>query len=147
MAATHLIDLEGVSSLGYSIVPGTTISSATTTDGTAVDCQTFEGPIHGFFLTGNAGDASTVITFSLVECATSGGSYSAIADGALDALAASATANDNLVMVVSAKKRTMRYVKARVVTAGGTPSVPASAFILGRKKISGAGNGAQVNSY
>ena len=142
--ATNLIDIQTVGLLGHSIAPGTTISSETTTDGTAIDMQLSDGPIHGFFHIGNAGDASTVITMSLVECATSGGSYTAISDGALTALTASASANDNTVHCVSAAKRTMRYVKCRVVTLGGTPSVPISAFVLGRKKISGSGTGYQA---
>jgi hypothetical protein len=142
MAATHLIDLEHIADAQDSIVPGTTISSDTTTSGNAVDCLGMEGPVHGVFLTGNAGDASTTIQFKLQECATSGGSYTDIADGVNDALAGSATANDNLVTIISATKRTMRYVKCVVVTAGGgTPSVPVAAFVLGRKKISGTGTG------
>ena len=137
-----MIDFENNALLGYSIVPGTTISTDTTTSGTAVDCQTTEGPIHGFFLTGNAGDASTLIQFKLQESDTSGGSYTDIADGVNTALAASATANDNQVIVISAAKRSKRYVKAVVVTSGGgTPSVPVAAFVMGRKKITGSGQG------
>ena len=142
MSATFMIDFENNALLGYSIVPGTTISTDTTTSGTAVDCQTTEGPIHGFFLTGNAGDASTLIQFKLQESDTSGGSYTDIADGVNTALAASATANDNQVIVISAAKRSKRYVKAVVVTSGGgTPSVPVAAFVMGRKKITGSGQG------
>ena len=39
-----------------------TISSNTTTNGTAVDAQPFEGPIHAFIVIGDYGDASTVTT-------------------------------------------------------------------------------------
>jgi len=142
VSATFLIDLENTTLLGASIVPGTTISTDTTTSGSAVDCQTTEGPIHGVFLTGNAGDASTTIQFKLQESDTSGGSYTDIADGVNTALAGSATANDNLVTIISATKRSKRYVKAVVVTAGGgTPSVPVAACIVGRKKITGSGQG------
>lgn len=98
--------------------------------------------MHAFFLTGNAGDGSTLIQFKLQESDTSGGSYTDIADGVNTALAASATANDNLVVVISAAKRSKRYVKAVVVTSGGgTPSVPVAAFVMGRKKITGSGQG------
>ncbi len=142
MSATFLTDVEGVALLGYSIVPGTTISSDTTTDGTAVDCLTADGPVTVFFCTGNAGDADTTIQFKVIECDTSSGSYSVVSDGSNDALAASATANDNLVVAITAAKRSKRYVKARVVTAGGgTPSVPVTAFVMSRKKISGSGTG------
>jgi len=142
MSATFLVDLATNTKLGYSIVPGTTISTDTTTSGTAVDCQLTDGPIHGFFCTGNAGDATTTVQFKLTESATSGGSYSDIADGVKTALAGSTTLNDNLVTVVSAAKRKMRYVKCVVVTAGGgTPNVPVAAFVMGRLKISGTGTG------
>lgn len=142
MSATFLTDLKNVSQTGYSIVPGTTISTDTTTSGTAVDCNLTEGPISGVFLTGNAGDSATLIQFKLQECATSGGSYTDIADGVNSALAGSATLNDNLVTIITAAKRTLRYVKAVVVTSGGgTPSVPVAAFVLGRKKIVGSGAG------
>jgi len=142
MSSTFLVDVANVSMVGASVVPGTTINSDTTTDGSAVDCLDVDGPITGVFLTGNAGDASTTITFSLVESDTSGGTYTAMTDGALATLAGSATANDNLVKVVTSAKRTKRYVKCRVVTAGGgTPSVPCAAFVLGRKKIVGTGTG------
>lgn len=140
--STWLTDIEGVALLGASIVPGTTISSDTTTDGSAVDCLTGEGPVTVFFATGNSGDASTTIQFIVVESDTSGGTYTAVADGTNTALAGSATANDNLVVAITAAKRTKRYVKARVVTAGGgTPSVPVTAFVATRKKLVGTGTG------
>ncbi len=142
MSATFFTDVEHVALLGASIVPGTTISTDTTTDGTAVDTLLTEGPITGFFLTGNSGDATSTITFSLVECATSGGSYTAITDGALTTRTGSTTTNDNLAVAVTATNRTMRYVKCRVVTAGGgTPSFPTAAFVMGRRKIVGTGTG------
>lgn len=142
MSATFLVDLENVAFKSYSIVPGTTISTDTTTSGTAVDCLTVEGPVTGVFCTGNAGDGSTLITFKLQECDTSGGSYTDISDGADAALAASTTANDNLVTFITARKRTKRYVKCVVVTSGGgTPAVPATAFVLARKKIVGSNTG------
>src|SRR5574338_19026 len=109
MSATFLIDIANAGITGYSIVPGTTISSDTTTSGTAVDCLLMEGPIHGFFCTGNAGDGSTTIQFKLQECDTSGGSYTDISDG----------------------------VNSAVTAGGGSPSVPVTAFVLGRRKISG----------
>jgi hypothetical protein len=137
-------DLKNTTLLGYSIVPGTTISSDTTTSGTAVDCLLVEGPMTAFFLTGNAGDGSTLIQFKVQESDTSGGSYTDVTDGVLTARAASATLNDNLVIPITFAKRTKRYLKCVVVTSGGgTPSVPCAAFVLGRLKISGSGTGYQ----
>lgn len=142
MSSSFITDLANVSSVGASIVPGTTITTDTTTDGSAVDCLDMDGSVTGVFLTGNAGDASTTLTFSLVESDTSGGTYTAMTDGNLSTLSGSATANDNVVRLVTSAKRTKRYVKCRVVTAGGgTPSVPCAAFVLGRKKIAGTGTG------
>ena len=142
MSATSLIDVAHVATLGHSIAPGTTISTDTTTDGTAIDMQLSDGPITGFFHLGAAGDGTSVIQFKLIECATSGGSYTVISDGTATALAGSTTANDNLVTALTATGRTMRYVKARVVTSGGgTPSFAISAFVMGRKKVSGSGTG------
>ncbi len=142
MSATALLDVQHVGLLGHSIAPGTTISTDTTTDGTAIDMQLSDGPITGFFHLGAAGDGTSVIQFKLIECDTSGGSYTVIADGTATALTASATANDNTVTALTATKRSMRYVKARVVTTGGgTPSFAVSSFVLGRKKITGSGTG------
>lgn len=142
MSATFLVDLEHAVLTGPSILPGVTISTDTTTSGSAVDCLTAEGPVSGVFCTGNAGDASTTLVFKLTECDTSGGSYTDIADGTASTLAASASANDNLVSIITATKRTKRYVKCAVVTAGGgTPSVPVTAFVMARKKIAGSNTG------
>lgn len=145
MSYSHFGDVDSVALSDVdSIVPGTTISSDTTTDGNAVDCLNADDHITGVFLTGNAGDASTVITLSLVESDTSGGSYTAISGASL-ALTASASANDNQVKFISTRLRSKRWVKCRVVTSGGgTPSVPCAAFVLARKKISGSGVGYQA---
>lgn len=135
----HIHDLENAALLGNSI--HATISTDTSTVGTAVDCLLSDGPIHAIISTGNCGDASTSFYVKLTECATSGGSYTDIS-GALSATYTGATLGDNLALAVSTPYRSLRYVKAVVVTSGGgTPSVPIAVTILGRKKISGTGTG------
>ncbi len=123
--------------LGYDLVfcGYSTISTETDTDGVAIDTQLYEGPLHLFAIIGNSGDGSTVITVKLVECATSGGSYTAI-DGSSEVLTASATANDSSTVMVKGENQ-LRYVKSRVVTLGGTPSVPIALALFARKKIGG----------
>ena len=124
-----------------SIVPGTTIASDTTTDGNAVDAVDSDDHITAVFLIGNSGDGSTTVSLRIVESDTSGGSYTLIS-GAQKDLGASATANDNTVHFISTRLRSKRWLKARVVTAGGgTPSVPVAAAFLLRKKITGTGTG------
>lgn len=114
-----------------------TISSDTDTDGTAIDAQTYEGPVHLVALVGNSGDAQTVVAIKLIECATSGGSYTAVT-GASKTLSASATANDNSAHFVRADNYQQRYLKSRVTTSGGgTPSVPIHIGLLAKKKIGG----------
>ncbi len=143
MSATFLPDLANAGLIGYSVAPQT-ISSATTVNGTGVDCLNGDGPVYGIFTTGNCGDGSTVITCFLEESVDNSNAWTAIT-GASSVLAASATANDNLAFVVaSSGNRSKRYVRANVTTLGGTPSVIISGCILTRKHISGSSNGAQV---
>ncbi len=142
MSVTFLADLSTAGLIGYSVAPQT-ISSATTVNGTGVDCLNGDGPVHGIFTTGNCGDGSTVITCFLEE-STDNSTFTAIT-GASTVLAASTTANDNLAFVVSSSgNRTKRYVRANVTTLGGTPSVIISGCILTRKHISGSGTGTQT---
>lgn len=126
--------------LGYSLLAGThaTISTDTTTDSPAIDLQDYDGPVTLMASIGDSGDASTTITISLVECATSGGTYTAITGATTGTIAASATANDHTRYMVTVPNWNKRFVKTRVVTAGGgTPSVPISTSVLARKKIGG----------
>lgn len=142
MPATFLVDPKNTfefTAAGYA-----TISTDTTTDSAAVDCLDAEGYVFGLVQIGDSGDASTTITLSLIESDASAGTYSEV-DGSEVALAASATANDTTYHVLNGHLRTLRYVKVRIVTAGGgTPAVPVATAVVWRKKIAGTGNGAQV---
>lgn len=108
--------------------------AAATVDGTAVDCLTTDGPIHGLFNVGatTGSPTSFTVTPSLVECETSGGTYTAMAvQSSLAAIAAAGGVG--LIRGV----RTMRYVKTRAVIAfvGGTsPTVNVCSEVMGQKK-------------
>ncbi len=108
--------------------------AAATVDGTAVDCQTTDGPIHGLFNVGATTGTPTsfAVTCSLVECDTAGGTYTTIANQS--SLAAIAAAGGvGFVRGV----RTMRYVKTRVViafVAGTSPTVNVGSEVMGQKK-------------
>jgi hypothetical protein len=120
-----------------------TISSDTTTNGTGVDCQIYEGPVHAFVVIGNYGDASTTLTIKLQE-STDNSSFTDIT-GATTSYSASASANDNSAAMIRADNWQKRYVRAALVTAGGgTPSVPVAVAIFAKKKI-GGGSGVKTD--
>lgn len=143
MSATFLVDLANTYLSGPSIVPGTTITSATTTTGSAVDLLGAEGPVHLLLMTGATGDATLTLDAKLIESDTSTGTYTDVTGSSMTQITGS-TAGDNQVIFVSTGKRTKRYVKAAVVTAGsGTLSVALAATVISRKKITGSGAGYQ----
>lgn len=135
---TFLIDLLNAALLGKSL--HATITTNTTTNGAGVDCQLTDGPVHGIYSFADYGDANTQTILKLQE-SDDNITFSDI-DGATVTLAASATANDNIAGVIPAPFRKKQYVRAVAVTSGGgTPSVPVSCCIMGRKKITGVGTG------
>ena len=110
-----------------------TITTDTDTDSAAIDLNDYVGPVHIFISLGNYGDASTQTVVKLRTSATSGGTYADVA-GATKTFAASATANDNSAHMIVARDWPSRYGKVRVTTSGGgTPSVPITVTVLGRK--------------
>ena len=136
MPSSFLSDLPNEALVGYTYVG--TITSDTTTNGTGVDMQLTDGPISAVIAVGNYGDASTTLAVTLTESDTSGGSYTAISGTQTKSYAASATANDNSAAVIKADKRSKRWVRAELTTAGGgTPSVPVAVVLMGRKKLVG----------
>lgn len=142
MSATFLPDLVTAALLDYTYLG--TITSNTTTKGDAVDCLDVDGPIYAVVITGDVGDASTTVQVKLQESVdTTDGNFGDIT-GATHTLSGSATANDKLAYFVKEDgNRSKRYVRAVVVTASGSSiSVPIAIAILGRKKITGSGNGA-----
>ena len=120
-----------------SIVPAA--ARTTTTTGTAVDLLGYER-VDVVVTTGTVTDGQYNI--SLTECATSGGSYTAVAaaniipgstgSGVDGAIFDTTAAHDNAVFVFG-YTGTLRYIKV-VATASGTPSTGAvySAAVLGR---------------
>jgi hypothetical protein len=140
MPATFLVDLKNVAVGGVSVLPQT-IGSATTVNGDAIDMQLSEGPIHLVVVTGDCGDSTLTLDAKLQESVDGSNNFTDVTDGAMAQLAG-ATGGDKKMVVVSTAKRTKRYVRAVVTTAGGgTLSAPVAALVLGRKKISGTGTG------
>jgi hypothetical protein len=152
MPATFLTDIAGVGLLGASIAPAT-VASATTTNGSAVDCIDCDDTVAGFFVTGNCGDATLELDCKLQEAIEDPASlgnplssdWSDFDPDAELAQLAGATAADSSCRVVTGR-RSKRFVRCVAITAGaGTLSVPIAGFVMGRKKISGTGNGAKLD--
>lgn len=137
-----MIPLVADLTVGYNLIYtySGTITTNTTTDGAAVDLLDYDGPVHLLAILGDCGNGT--ITFNLTECATSGGTYTAVT-GATKALAASATANDNSAHMIKIDNRAQRYVKGQVVTGSGITSCPVALAVLGRKKV-GGGSGVKT---
>jgi hypothetical protein len=141
-------DIKNRSVLGVSIVPQT-IASATTTNGSSVDCQPADGPISALLMTGDNGDATLALAVKLQEAiedpANAGTALSSDWSdmaGAAFATLSGATAGDNQDLAIT-NLRTKRFVRAvAVTTGGGTLSCKIAVGILGRKKMTGSGNGA-----
>jgi hypothetical protein len=155
-------DLANTGIGGASIVPQT-IASATTTNGTAFDFQNSDDAVDAVVLTGNCGDSTLTLDVKLQEAIedtaslgnplssdwsdVAGQLYTWSAGTATATVAkisqlAGATAADNKFLIVSTRRRTKRFLRAVVTTAGGgTLSVPIAVAVLGRKRISGTGVG------
>lgn len=140
MSATFLVDLKNALEGGVSIVPQN-YNTAGTKNGTAIDMQDSDGPIHALVMTGDCGDANTNFYVKLQESDASGGTFTDVADST-SATYTGATAMDNLMFAVSTNKRTLRWVRAVVVIATtGTADVDIAVAVQGRKKIIGSGGG------
>lgn len=147
MSATFLVDLEQKASGGVSVVPQT-IASATTTNGTHVDCRDLDGTVTMHVVTGNCEGATLVLNAKLQEAiedpAVPGSplasDWSDVFAGAMPQLSG-ATAADNKQVFTTSQYRTKRFVRGVVITAGTTPSVPIAVSVIGQKKISGVGTG------
>lgn len=104
-------------------IPPLLATASTTTGATAVDTQGYEGVTVVF----NAGavSAACTVTLSLVECATSGGTYTAVALGDIigGALPAVNTGTANQVYAVG-YRGSQRFIKGQIAL-GGTVSTGA----------------------
>ena len=111
-------------------VDGVTVSSATTTDSSAIDTAGFtEAELILSFgtTTGTSGTA----TVSLVECDTSGGTYAAISGATTTALTTDSGAQtDKYVSIALSLLGRERYLKVRVVTAGTVNTGAMDGFVL-----------------
>ena len=118
---------------GVSILAGSSALSGTTAvSGSAVDCKDLDNTIHGEFILGAATGSpdSFTVTCQLTECATSGGTYTAIPTQSTLVLSSGSTRG------FIRAQRTMRYVKCKVTpafTGGTSPTVPSCATVIGQK--------------
>ena len=146
MSATFLIDVKNDASYKQSYFG--TIASNATTNGTGVDLLTDSGPTHLIYQTGDVGDATTQVAIKIKQSDDNSTFTDVPSVGEFPGsvtLAGSATVNDNQFGVVTTIYRSKRYVRAVVTTSGGSViSVPIAVGFLGRKKITGTGNGAQL---
>lgn len=106
------------------------LSSATTTDGVAVDMINGDGVHQVIASIGEAVTGAASVTFSVVECDTVGGSYTAV-PVTYDAPAAADAASEQ---VRFSFLRSKRFVKVRAVSAGTVTSWPVFACILANAK-------------
>ncbi len=100
-----------------------------TAESAAVDLNDYEGPIT-VILHSTASGTGITNTPKLQECATSGGTYTDVADGGFTAVAN--TASSQAVRVNS--DNLMRYLKLDFVVAGGTGEGVVAASVIGKKK-------------
>lgn len=140
MSNTFLADLKNAMSGGVSIVPQN-YATAGTKNGTAVDMQLTDGPVHAVVMTGDCGDADTNFYVKLQESDSSSGTFTDIADSTSSTYTG-ASAGDSLFVATSTNKRALRWVRAVVVIATtGTADVDIAVAVASRKKLIG-GNGA-----
>ena len=100
-----------VSLLGNDVVAATGV-------GSAIDLQGKEGS-GAFILTAEAGGSGITYAVKITECATSGGTYSDVTDGAFTTTGSNSALVEKIALNVSDLKR---YIKVSTTVAGGTGS-------------------------
>lgn len=110
-------------------------TTATTTTGSAVDLQTYDGKAYLLINCAQATAGTTpTATFSLTECDTSGGVYTAITLPTTPTVVTDA-AGGGVQMIEFDVADTQRYVKAVCVTTGtSTPTFQFSVQLVGHKQ-------------
>ena len=126
-------DLQNQSVIGYTQV----IAKVATTSfaGDVVDLGLCDGPTTLVCGVGAATGSPTgqSVTWTLQECATTGGTFTNISGAAAAAMTA-----DKDVALVTTFKRAERYVKTNTVvafTGGSSPAIPLTGLIMGCKKL------------
>jgi hypothetical protein len=132
MPATALVDLKNQHVGDVSV--NETLASATTTEGASVDMQLSDGPVFGVLqfgaVTGSSADADVKLQESHDES-----TWTDCTNGTFTQSYSEST-GDFVLEVINAR-RTKRYVRAHVTTAGTVTSMPICVTILGWKKILG----------
>lgn len=139
------VDVKNTALAGVSIVPQT-IATATTTNGTGVDCRNSDGPITLHAYTGDV-SATTTFEIKLQESDDNSTNWTDISGATTGSVVGNA--GDNQVYLIGTtdsgdKQRTKRYVRVAIVTTG-TVSLPVAAGVLTRKKITHTSIGVQTS--
>lgn len=114
----------------HHVVKATTVSSATTTDSSAVDTLGFAQG-HAVLSFGTTTGTSGTATVSLIASDASGGTYAAISGATTTALTTDSGGQTN--KTVSIPFRVIgknRWIKVRIVTAGTINTGAMNAFII-----------------
>ncbi len=137
MGITFLGDLKNIATATPSIAPVAVTTG--TTDGTGVDCLTFEGPMSVICSSGAWTGTYTTLQFTVTESDLLASGYGAMAEApaTIQVVPASSSA------IITFWKRSKRYVRVSAVCTAGSNAV-ISAVVLGSKKVIGTGSGAQV---
>lgn len=141
----HIYDFLNQVLGGISVLPQT-IASATTVNGTGVDCLNTEGQVFGLVLTGNVAGADTTVDVKLQESddnSTFTDMKDAFGNVAKITQLAGATAGDNQFLPINGI-RTKRYVRGSATTTGSSVSAPIAVAVLSRKDITGTGTGTKT---
>ena len=118
----------GTKTTVLSLLPNDVVTATGT--GSAVDLVDYEGDI-ACILDAEAGGGSVTYAVKLTESATSGGTYTDVADGAFT----TTTANTALVEKISVNTdKLKRYIKVSITVAGGSGAGAVSVVALGSKK-------------
>lgn len=84
--------------------------------GSAIDLQGYEGSA-AFILSAEAGGSGITYAVKITECATSGGTYSDVTDGAFTTTSANTAKFEKIYLNVSSLER---FIKVSTTVAGGT---------------------------
>lgn len=103
---------------------------ASTADGTALDLSDYEGNVT-VIMQSTASGSGITNTISIIDCATSGGSYSAISGAAFTAVDNTGAVMQSLVLNTD---EINRFIKPRFTVAGGSGSGVVSMTVVGYKK-------------
>lgn len=108
--------------VGLQAIAPQTISSATSTNGTAIDASRFDQAMLRLDFGAVTGAAGTC-EVKLQECATSGGTYTDIAGATTGAIVQGTGIASKKVCLYANLRARMKYIRVQIVTASTTTSI------------------------